>query len=70
MIVSKWLNNSIWLIFGTITGTTTLSQSVPGSNGSEGVIVFISVPELKTHHRIQFNIQEYCSLPKAPYDGV
>ena len=34
---SKWLNSSIWPIDGTVTGTTTLGQSGPGSNSNEGV---------------------------------
>ena len=35
---SKWLNSSIWCIDGTQTGTTTLGQSGPESNHSEGVL--------------------------------
>ena len=35
---SKWLNNSIWPIDGTQTGTTTPSQGGPRSNGNEGVL--------------------------------
>ena len=34
---SKLLDSSIWLIDGTLRGTTTPSQSGPGSDGSEGV---------------------------------
>ena len=34
----KWLNISIWLIDGTLTGTTTLGQSGPGNNGNKGVL--------------------------------
>ena len=34
----KWLNISIWPINGTLTGTNTLCQSGPGSNGKEGVL--------------------------------
>ena len=34
---SEWLNSSICLIGGTLTSTTTLGQSEPGSNSNEGV---------------------------------
>ena len=34
----KWLNSSIWLLDETLTGTTILDQSGPGSNGYEGVL--------------------------------
>ena len=34
----KWLNSSIWSIDGTLTGTTILSWSGPGSNAKEGVL--------------------------------
>ena len=35
MIPSKRLNNFIWRIDGTLSYTTTLSQSEPESNGNE-----------------------------------
>ena len=38
IILSKILNNSIRPREGTLTGTTLLSQSRPGSNHNEGVI--------------------------------
>ena len=38
LILSKWLNNSIWPIDETLTGTTNLSQSGTGDNGNEGVL--------------------------------
>ena len=41
---------------GTLTGTTTLSQSGPGSNGNEGVVHIPQTPRLKPHHQIQFNV--------------
>ena len=34
----KWLGSSIWHIDGTVTDTTTLGQSGPGSNGNEEVL--------------------------------
>ena len=35
----KWFfNKFIWAIDFTLTGTTTLGQSEPGSNGNEGVL--------------------------------
>ena len=34
----KWLDISVWPIDGTLTGTTTLGQGGPGSNGNEGVL--------------------------------
>ena len=37
MIPSKRLNSSIWLINGTLRGTTITDHSEPGSNVSEGV---------------------------------
>ena len=36
--IKRWLNISIWLFDGTLTGTTTPGQSGPGSNGHEGVL--------------------------------
>ena len=38
MIPSKRLNSSISPIDATLTGTTTPTQSGPGSNGTEGVL--------------------------------
>ena len=38
LFVDRWLNSSIWPIVGTLTGTTTLDQSGPGSNGNERVL--------------------------------
>ena len=35
---SKWLNNTNQPIDGSLTGTTTLSQSGPESNANEGVL--------------------------------
>ena len=35
---SKWLNISIWLIEGTLTGTTSPGQSETVSSGNEGVL--------------------------------
>ena len=35
---SKWLNSFIWLTDGLLTGTNTLGQSEPGSNGNDGVL--------------------------------
>ena len=40
--------NSIWPIDGMLIGTTTLSQSEPGSNANEGV----HTPRLKLHHQV------------------
>ena len=34
----KWLNISIWPLDRILTGSTTLGQSRPGSNGNEGVL--------------------------------
>ena len=36
--MSKWLNISICPVNGTLTGTSALGQSGPGSNGNEGVL--------------------------------
>ena len=38
IIFYKWLNSSIWLIYGTLTGTTTFSHSGHRSNGNEGAL--------------------------------
>ena len=38
MILSKWLNSSIWPLDGTLTGAINPGQSGPGSNGNEGVL--------------------------------
>ena len=38
IILSKWLNNSIWSIDATLTGTTTLGQSGPESSDNERVL--------------------------------
>ena len=38
MYIVKWLNSSIWSVDGTLTGTTTLGQSRPGSNGNKRVL--------------------------------
>ena len=35
---NKWLNSSIWLIIGTLTGTTIPGQSEPESNSNQGVL--------------------------------
>ena len=37
---SKLLNNSIWPIDGTLTDTTTSSQSKPGASGKKGYSTF------------------------------
>ena len=36
--IVKWLNSFIWHINGTLTATTTLGQSGPGSNGNKGIL--------------------------------
>ena len=36
---SKWLNSCIWHIDRTLTGTTTLGQSGPGSNSNQEVYI-------------------------------
>ena len=38
IIISKWLNSSIWPIEGILTVTTTPSQIEPRSNGNERVL--------------------------------
>ena len=38
IILSKWLNCSIWPIDGTLRGTSNPGQSGPGINGNEGVL--------------------------------
>ena len=50
----KWLNNSIWLVDETLTGTTTLGQSASVSNGNEEVLYIPKVQGLKPYHQIEF----------------
>ena len=38
IILGKWLNCLIWLLDGTLTGSTILGHSGHGSNGSKGVL--------------------------------
>ena len=56
IIHGKRLNSSIWPIDGTLTATTTLIQSWPGSNGSEGVLYIPQTPILESHLQMQFNV--------------
>ena len=37
----KWFNSSIWPIDGTLTGSTSLGQNEPGSNGNERIFHII-----------------------------
>ena len=37
----KWLNSSTWLIYETLTGTTTLGQSGPVNNSYEQVLLIL-----------------------------
>ena len=41
---NKWLNTSIWRIDGTLTGTTTLDQSVPSSNENKTLLHILQRP--------------------------
>ena len=50
IILSKWLNSSIWPIDGTSSGTTTQDQSRPESNESEGVRHISLTLELEPQH--------------------
>ena len=45
IILSKWLNNSIWPIDETLTSTTTLGQSGPGSNSNEEVLNTLQISQ-------------------------
>ena len=38
IILSKWINSSIWPIVATLASITTLGQSGPGSNDKERVL--------------------------------
>ena len=44
----------IYLTYSTLTGTTSLKQGGPGSNGNKGVTLYSS--ELEPHHQIQFRV--------------
>ena len=50
IIPSKRLYSSIWPMNGTLTGTTTPSQSGPGLMTREGYSTFSKSPELEPHH--------------------
>ena len=41
----------------TLTGTTTLGQSGPGSNDSERIFHISKPPELESHHQMQFSVK-------------
>ena len=47
MVSNKWLNYSIWPLDGALTGTTTLAQSEPESNGNEGVLYTFQSPRIR-----------------------
>ena len=49
------MNSSIWPINETLTGTTTLGQGWPGSNGYERVLLIPLTSRLRLQHQIQFN---------------
>ena len=56
------MNSSIWHINGTLTDTTTLSQSEPDSNGNKGVCYIPQTPRLEPHYQMQLNV-----IPKTLY---
>ena len=61
--VSYWiLNRSIWLIDGTLTGTTTPGQSGPGSSSKKELLYILRYLELKPHHHIQLSVIPIISL--------
>ena len=47
-IFKKWLHIFIWLIGGTLTGTTTSVQSESVSNGSEEVLHILQSSRIRT----------------------
>ena len=56
IIPSKRLNSSIWPISGIQTGTNSLGQSEPESNGDEKVFHVPQTPRWEPCHQIQFNV--------------
>ena len=44
----KWWNSSIWPKDGTLTGTTSLGQDGPGSNGNEGILPILQSSRIVT----------------------
>ena len=46
-----WLNISVWLIDGTLTGTTILGHR-SGSNGKKGVFLILKAPEVEPHYHM------------------
>ena len=49
----KFLNWSIWPIDRNLTGTTTLSQSGPGSNGKDGALHILQISKTETSSSLQ-----------------
>ena len=57
LILSKWLNRSIWPKAWILSGTTNLGHCEPKSNGNEGYAKFPKVPGVESHHEIQFSVK-------------
>ena len=55
-IPNEILNRSIWSIDGTLTGTITLGQNGPKSNGNNEVLHSLQTPKQEPYHQMLFNI--------------
>ena len=51
-----WLNSSNWAIDGILTGTVTLGQSGPESNGNEVALHIPQTLRQEPHHQMQFSV--------------
>ena len=52
----KWLNNSVWSIYGTLTDITSAGQSAPGNNGTAKALYVLPNSRLEPCHQMQFNV--------------
>ena len=56
IILSKWLNGSIWSVDGTLTGSTSSSRNGSGCNSNKGTMQTSQTQRLMPHHQMQFNL--------------
>ena len=66
IILSQWMNNSIWAIDGTLTGTTTSGKSRPKSNGNEEILYMSQISGLESDHQMPFRIILWTAGNKGP----
>ena len=56
ILLSKWLNNSIWPTNGNLIGITTADQCWTGSNGNESELRVPQSSGLEPHYQMQFSV--------------